>query len=80
MSVRLPTAIILASVFTNQFITDAFNLLIDNLLPLSEADWENWNDGPEEWLVDSLDASQAWSYDFRVRWSQEGLWSLYLIA
>jgi len=41
--------------------------LVDYLLPMTNNDWEAWNEEPEEWLVENLDVSQAWSYDFRVR-------------
>lgn len=60
------------TVFTDQFIGDAFNLLVDYLLPLTDNDWETWLDEPEEWLVENLDVSQAWSYDFRVSLARNG--------
>jgi hypothetical protein len=65
---------ILDTVFTDQFIADAFNLLIDHLLPMTDRDWEHWNEEPEEWLVESLDVSQAWSYDFRVSRGRTRMW------
>jgi hypothetical protein len=39
---------------------------VDKLLPLSEQDWQAWQDDPEEWFVNQMDVGLAWSYDFRV--------------
>lgn len=52
-------------VFTDAFIVDAFHLIVDQLLPLSEDDWETWQADPEEWIVQEMDTGQAWSFDFR---------------
>lgn len=52
-------------VFTDAFIVDAFQLIVDQLLPLSEDDWETWQADPEEWLVQEMDTGLQWSYDFR---------------
>jgi hypothetical protein len=69
---------VLDQVFTDQFIADAFNLLIDHLLPMTDRDWETWNEEPEEWLVESLDVSQAWSYDFRVSPGYPAMWRAWI--
>lgn len=53
-------------VFTDVFISDAFHLIVDRLLPLSAQDWQSWQDDPEEWFVNQMDVGLAWSYDFRV--------------
>lgn len=41
---------------------------------MTDRDWEQWNEEPEEWLVESLDVSQAWSYDFRVSQGDLHIW------
>ncbi|KAI5451703.1 hypothetical protein NCC49_001352 [Naganishia albida] len=52
-------------IFTDTFISDAFHLIVDKLLPLSEQDWQAWQDDPEEFFVNQMDVGLAWSYDFR---------------
>jgi hypothetical protein len=54
-------------VFTDSFISDAFHLIVDKLLPLSVQDWESWQEDPEEWFVNQVDVGMAWSFEFRVR-------------
>lgn len=53
-------------VFNEGFITEAFHLLVDHLLPMTHEDYEAWQEDPEEWLMNSMDSNQAWSFDFRV--------------
>lgn len=47
---------------------------------MTENDWEKWNDDPEEWLVENLESSQAWSYDLRVRLNRLSTVDLTLIS
>lgn len=54
-------------VFTKDFIKNAFNLIVVDLLPLTPDDWEAWQDDPEEWLVAELDTGAGWNFEFRVR-------------
>ncbi|KAJ9092442.1 hypothetical protein QFC21_006824 [Naganishia friedmannii] len=56
---------IILSVFTDAFITDAFHLIVDKLLPLTPEDWETWQEDSEEWFVNQMDVGLAWSFDFR---------------
>lgn len=56
----------LFTVFTDSFISDAFHLIVDKLLPLNAQDWQSWQDDPEEWFVTQMDVGLAWSFEFRV--------------
>ena len=53
-------------VFTDNFVSEAFHLIVDKLLPLNTQDWQSWQDDPEEWFVTQMDVGLAWSYEFRV--------------
>jgi hypothetical protein len=37
---------------------------------MTEADWQAWQDDPEEWFVSEADTGTGWSYEFRVRRSR----------
>ncbi|GHJ86997.1 hypothetical protein NliqN6_3399 [Naganishia liquefaciens] len=52
-------------IFTDNFVSEAFHLIVDKLLPLNTQDWQSWQDDPEEWFVTQMDVGLAWSYEFR---------------